>query len=75
MLLGNDNTTTHSTTHLAISRSSATFETIKAPIVIGTPLALWEMLKVSNDESLLNVNYLVLDEVDRLLKVLGTLFT
>ena len=56
-----------SAVHLCLKTSRAGFDDITAPIVVGTPYKILDMLKMSSPQLIRTLNYLVLDEVDRML--------
>jgi superfamily II DNA/RNA helicase len=56
---------------MVLEKSTKPIESLQGSILIGTPSFLLELIKLSHVEVLNQVNYIVLDEVDRLLSVLG----
>jgi len=67
----NNNNIDCSMVHLCINSARGGLEKITAPIVVGTPFKVLDLVNASPASSLSSLNYLVLDEVDRLLSVLG----
>jgi superfamily II DNA/RNA helicase len=58
--------------HLCLESGRAGLDGIRAPIVIGTPYKLLDAVRATQSvQSLDSVNYLVLDEVDRMLHALS----
>ena len=57
--------------HLCIDSNKSGLDEVQAPIVIGTPFKLLDAVRASSKETLRTVNFLVLDEVDRMLQVPG----
>ena len=57
--------------HLCIDSGKAGLDNVKAPIVIGTPFKLLDAVQASSEKTLHMMQYLVLDEVDRMLTVSG----
>lgn len=55
--------------HLCIESGRAGLDSIEAPVVIGTPYKLMDAVRSSSTRTLTNLNFLVLDEVDRMLQV------
>lgn len=60
-----------SVVHLCITTSQIGFDDVATPIVIGTPIKILNALQVSRPSIGRSFNYIVLDEVDRLLATLG----
>lgn len=60
-----------SAVHLCLKTTRAGFDDVKAPIVVGTPFKILDALKLSSPRLVRTLNYLVLDEVDRMLVVLS----
>ena len=57
--------------HLCISTNRRGFDEIKSPIIIGTPIKIINSMRLSSSITFKSLNYIVLDEVDRLLSVAG----
>ena len=57
--------------HLCISTNRQGFDDVTSPIVIGTPVKIVDAMKSSSANTFKSINYIVLDEVDRLLSVVG----
>ena len=55
--------------HLCIGKTSGGLGSVKAPIVVGTPYKLLDVIAASPQNALDNLEYLVLDEVDKMLPV------
>lgn len=55
--------------HLCIESGRAGLDNVNAPVVIGTPYKLMDAVRSSSKSSLDNLDFLVLDEVDRMLQV------
>lgn len=60
-----------SAVELCLKTSRNGFDKVRAPIVVGTPFKILDALKASSPQLIENMNYLVLDEVDRLLTSLS----
>jgi superfamily II DNA/RNA helicase len=60
-----------SAVELCLKTSRNGFDKVLAPIVVGTPFKILDALKASSPQLIENMNYLVLDEVDRLLTSLS----
>lgn len=57
--------------HICISSSKFGFDKVTAPIVVGTPFKIKDCITSSSKEPFTNLQYLVLDEVDRLVATVG----
>lgn len=57
--------------HLCLTTTRSGLSNISSPIVVGTPIKVLHAMRASPPAFLSGINYVVLDEVDRLLAVLG----
>ena len=60
-----------SVVELCLKTSRGGLDSVLAPIVVGTPFKVLDALKASSPQLIESMNYLVLDEVDRLLTSLS----
>lgn len=66
-----DESDSHPLVHICISSPKLGFDKIIAPIVVGTPFKINDCIKSSSIDPLSNLQYVVLDEVDRLISTVG----
>ena len=70
-LLSHNNEVDSSAVELCLKTTRGGLDKVLAPIVVGTPLKILDALRASSPELIEKMNYLVLDEVDRLLTSLS----
>lgn len=70
-LLSNSEELDSSAVELCLKTSRGGLDKVLAPIVIGTPFKVLDALKASSPKLIESMNYLVLDEVDRLMSSLS----
>ena len=56
---------------LCITTKRKGLQVYKSPIVVGTPAKIYDSLQYTDKSAFISLSYLVLDEVDRLLNVMG----
>lgn len=57
--------------HLCLTTNRRGLDQVQAPIVIGTPTKVMDAMRQSSASSFRSMNYVVLDEVDRLIPAVG----